>query len=102
MELLQSQIPFDLEVIHSFCGTFNEEREIHARFTDIQVRGEWFKPTDKLLKFIGDLQRGVPLRKLLAPLPRLPTYRSVAALRGHETRRRNNAADAEALKERAA
>lgn len=41
-----------LEVLLTIPGTLELEKAMHERFKEYRVKGEWFEPGDKLLKFI--------------------------------------------------
>lgn len=51
---LQTASPNALRLIGIIPGGFELERELHARFSDTRMVGEWFHPTAELLDFIGD------------------------------------------------
>lgn len=42
----------DICLILSFSGTLQDEQSLHCQFSDIRIKGEWFFPSKKLLKFI--------------------------------------------------
>ena len=44
----------ELRLLGSFRGTRADETKLHQQFSDINVRGEWFKRTPELLDFIED------------------------------------------------
>lgn len=35
-------------------GSYTEERQAHALFADERIRGEWFRPSERLLQFIAE------------------------------------------------
>lgn len=41
---LQSEEP-DIELLFSFPSTKNTERELHQRYAEFRIRGEWFNPS---------------------------------------------------------
>lgn len=51
MRTMASQEP---EVLLAVSGGYKEERQVHALFADERVRGEWFEPSERLLKFIAE------------------------------------------------
>lgn len=51
---LQIGNPRQLQVLATMPGSISDEHEIHAKFTDHRIRGEWFKPDSKLLNFINE------------------------------------------------
>lgn len=38
------------------CATAQREQEIHERFRDLRVRGEWFRPDESLVSFIKETE----------------------------------------------
>lgn len=52
---LQTACPSTLRLLGSIPGDVLDERELHARFSDDRVRGEWFAPSAKLLSFIEEV-----------------------------------------------
>lgn len=43
-----------LRVLKTVCGDHAEERALHSRFASSRIRGEWFHPTDELLRHIEE------------------------------------------------
>ncbi len=43
----------DLSLIKTIPGDVRLERELHQRFSDLRVRGEWFRYTEQLADFIA-------------------------------------------------
>jgi len=50
---LQTGCPEELRLLCSIKTNIKTEREIHFAFRDINIRGEWFHPTQKLLDYIS-------------------------------------------------
>lgn len=44
--------PFDLTMILLIDGDVKVEKELHERFTDLHIRGEWFKFEEPIKEFI--------------------------------------------------
>jgi hypothetical protein len=51
---LQVSCPYPLKALGVTSGDPCEERSLHARFSHLSVRGEWFKPAPELMEFIRD------------------------------------------------
>lgn len=49
---LQTGCPVELALLATMPGTKKTEAELHARFADARIRGEWFEPTESLLAYI--------------------------------------------------
>jgi hypothetical protein len=64
VELLE-WCPLDLEIAHSMPGTYMLEHSIHGALADDHLRREWFKPTDRVVKLLADLQAGVPIEEAI-------------------------------------
>lgn len=43
---LQSEEP-EVVLTHTFQGTMNDERELHIRYAEYRMRGEWFRLSDE-------------------------------------------------------
>ena len=52
ISFLQVGCPWQLFVIGTMCGDLQAEADLLARFSHLNVRGEWFHPTAELLSFI--------------------------------------------------
>src|SRR5258707_11256206 len=52
---LQTGNGYRLILLKVVKGGKVEERELHKKFQDLQVCGEWFKPEQKLVDFIDSL-----------------------------------------------
>lgn len=51
---LQTGNHSDLFIFGLMPGDESDERELHARFSESSIRGEWFQLTDDLRQFIND------------------------------------------------
>lgn len=49
---LQTASPEELHLLGSMEGDIQKESELHEKFADNHIRGEWFKPTIALKAFI--------------------------------------------------
>jgi hypothetical protein len=54
LKALQTGCPERLEIIGSVRGTRNLEIDLHKRFAAYRQTGEWFSPSDELLRHISD------------------------------------------------
>jgi len=54
---IQTYHPESLKVIGVIEADFKTEKEIHRRFAESKLRGEWFKRTPELLSFIAGYAR---------------------------------------------
>lgn len=66
MATLSSKISSQLRVLKVIEGHSTEEFNLHTRFKDIRVFGEWFSPSSDLVSFI-DGQEGCEFRD--SPIP---------------------------------
>lgn len=55
---MQGGCPEPLEIIASMQGSPATEKQLHRKFEDLCIRGEWFRPGDLLLNFIAKVQNG--------------------------------------------
>jgi len=53
----QVNCPLDLELLATCVGGVNAERELHDRFADLRIRGEWFRLSDELRAHIQQFTR---------------------------------------------
>lgn len=65
---MQTSCPYPLRVLATMPGGMAAEREMHERFADACVGGEWFRPVPDLLKVIAERQAATPPPK---PKPEL-------------------------------
>ena len=57
MNNLQTEIPFvELTLLATMKGGYKKEKELHKRFSDDCIKNEWFRPSDKLLSYIGQIK----------------------------------------------
>ena len=54
---MQVHCPYLLRLLATSTGGRKVEKELHRRFHDAHVRGEWFRPTPELLAFIEALPK---------------------------------------------
>jgi len=54
LETLRTSNGGVLEVLLVVPGNRTQERQVHALFATERVRGEWFRPSERLLAFIAD------------------------------------------------
>ena len=52
MSYLQTGCPLKLRLLGSLPGTDAAERKLHRRFEKWWIRGEWFEPTDELMRLV--------------------------------------------------
>jgi hypothetical protein len=55
---LQIASPERLRVIYFLDGNFSLENFIHKKFSEFRKHGEWFFPSDEIMRFIYDLSEG--------------------------------------------
>lgn len=53
---LSSMSPVPLELLAFTEGDCNLERELHSTFANHRSHGEWFYPSDELIRFIGSIK----------------------------------------------
>lgn len=79
MQALQIGSPVRLTVLASLEGTYRLEKQLHEKFSQLRLIGEWFKPEQELLALIEDAKRDgnrpipppTPGPKPQAPRPKL-------------------------------
>jgi hypothetical protein len=54
---LARQFGEELEVLLTHCGAHEREHEIHQRFANLRIEGEWFRPGAELLTWIINIRR---------------------------------------------
>lgn len=57
MSQLQPSSPVPLVLMATTSGTQEVEKQLHKRFAEHRVRGEWFKPVSELLTYIAECAR---------------------------------------------
>lgn len=55
---LQTSSHVDLTILASFPGTVATEKQLHRKFADDRLRGEWFRMSEPIRQFIEEKQRG--------------------------------------------
>lgn len=53
---LSTGSPYELELLYTFPGYKQKEKELHKKFEHLRVKGEWFNYTDEIKVFIGALE----------------------------------------------
>ena len=53
---LQTGHPDVLILLGAFPGNTGDERNLHEEYSDYRIRGEWFRPTEKILEKIKSLK----------------------------------------------
>lgn len=53
---IQRWHPEEIRLLKTVKGRIEGEKDIHRLFREDRIRGEWFKPSDKLMAFINGLQ----------------------------------------------
>ena len=56
LRALQTAHPYRLKVLATLNGNRSYEKELHQRFAQFRLKGEWFEPHPDLLAFISVLQ----------------------------------------------
>lgn len=56
LQTLNTASPYPLKLLHTIQGGKNLEKELHARFADTQLDGEWFEDSEELLAYIEFLK----------------------------------------------
>lgn len=70
IKALQTGCPDELRLICSAPATRLEEQTVHNTFAACRVKGEWFRASPQLTRFIRAISRGTPI---LQALPRRHT-----------------------------
>jgi len=53
---IQTATPEKISILAVLSNSSHEiERQIHRRFYEFRIRGEWFEPADELLEFVGQV-----------------------------------------------
>lgn len=52
IDALQPGSPYQLKLVRVLPGGRAEERALHERFRSAHYRGEWYRPTEELLRFL--------------------------------------------------
>lgn len=68
---LQTSSPEPMKVYATMWGTKNSERDLHLRFADLKIRGEWYSLRGQLRSFITQVNK-TAWRRTLFPDPRFP------------------------------
>jgi hypothetical protein len=56
LKALQTASPYALHLFKVVEGNEEMEKQIHSRFAEVQLQGEWFQPTESLLAYIEALK----------------------------------------------
>jgi hypothetical protein len=54
---LQTGSPFELCIIATECGSLAREQELHRRFAEHRLHGEWFEMCDEIRLHVRDVNR---------------------------------------------
>jgi len=54
MSDLKVASPYPLKMVHSYRGTRKDEQLLHSIFRKDSLRGEWFLPSKRVIKFIKE------------------------------------------------
>jgi hypothetical protein len=57
---LQTGSPAPLKMLAIMPGDIETEEELHERFSELSVRGEWFRATSELIRFAAKVRREFP------------------------------------------
>lgn len=57
---LQSCCPWPLLVVALMPGSCREERALHERFSELRLRGEWFRASEPLTSWLRDRGKSYP------------------------------------------
>ena len=60
---IQRWHPEEIRLLKMVTGRIEGERDIHRLFKEDRIRGEWFKPSEKLMAFINGLQDSYESKK---------------------------------------
>jgi hypothetical protein len=55
---MQSGNPEPLIILKTVRGNGHHEKQLHAKFAHLKIRGEWFSPAPELLNYIAGLKEG--------------------------------------------
>lgn len=66
----------ELKILASAPGSYAEERSLHRQFSAHRITGEWFEPTDELVRLI----KGVRATGALPPPPEGDRHQTMAGL----------------------
>lgn len=51
---IQRVVPYRIDWVGGFRGTFKDEREFHRKFKEYCIRSEWYVPCKKIISFINE------------------------------------------------
>lgn len=92
LRVIQCDSPVELEVLAKVDAQLKDENVLHRMFGDLNVRGSWYRPDERLLLLISKLREGAPLSSVIDRGCITRSARSDATLRGWETRRARSSA----------
>lgn len=55
---IQNMSPVPLKLMATETGVRHRERQLHWKFRESRLHGEWFEPTEELLKYIDGITNG--------------------------------------------
>lgn len=62
---IETQLPFQVEVITMVPGNLALERNVQDCFADAHLQGEWFRPVPRLLEAIEKLKAGAAIHEVV-------------------------------------
>lgn len=89
---LQTASSFPLQLLGTVPGTPRDEQNLHARFANLQVRGEWFRGHPSLMAYIREATAPPPepeKEEDTAPEPKRPVSPETQAAISSLLRKRN-------------
>jgi hypothetical protein len=57
---IQTNCPLKLKLLATTPGSYDYERELHSRFTDDWIRGDWFRASPALREFVAQFPEPSP------------------------------------------
>lgn len=57
LSAIQSSLPIVLTTYCIFAGSLEQEQNLHIKFAEFKLRGEWFRQSPDLMTYIAELQQ---------------------------------------------